>query len=80
MHEPFYKNGSYVNEQLGLYVGWTCHPGSYSDCMPVVNEKKDIVLIFCGEHFADRSMTQKLNGRGYPDGPKAGEFLQMYEG
>ncbi len=79
MHEPFYKNGSYVNEQLGLYVGWTCHPGSYSDCMPVVNEKKDIVLIFSGEHFADRSTTQKLNGWGYPDGPKADAFLQMYE-
>jgi asparagine synthase (glutamine-hydrolysing) len=47
--------------------------------MPVVNEKKDIVLIFSGEHFADRSITQKLNGLGYPDGPKAGAFLQMYE-
>ena len=79
MHEPFYKNGRYVNEQLGLYVGWTCHPNSYSDCMPVVNEKKDIVMIFSGEHFADRSITQKHNGRGYPDGPKASALLQLYE-
>jgi asparagine synthase (glutamine-hydrolysing) len=79
LHEPFYKNGSYVNEQLGLYVGWTCHPDSYSDCMPVVNEKKDIVLIFSGEHFSDRLITQKLNGRGNPDGPGASALLQMYE-
>jgi asparagine synthase (glutamine-hydrolysing) len=79
MHESVYKNGSYVNEQLGLYVGWTCHPDSYSDCMPVVNEKKDVVLIFSGEHFSDRSIQQEFKGRECPDRPNANEILQMYE-
>ena len=68
MHEPFYRKGSYVNDELGIYAGWTCHPGSYSDCMPVVNEKKGIVLIFSGEHFADRSVAQELSGQGQSGG------------
>ena len=79
MHEPFYKKGLYVNEQLGLYVGWTCHPDSYSDCMPVVNEKMGIILIFSGEHFSDRPITQNSNGRRYPDGLCAAALLELYE-
>ena len=52
-HEPFYHSGIYVNQQLGLYVGWVCHEQSFADCMPVFNEKRDRVLIFAGENFAD---------------------------
>lgn len=58
MHEPFYQKGSYIDEALGVYVGWTCHPDSYADGMPIVNEKKDVVLIFSGEHFADQPSAQ----------------------
>lgn len=70
MHEPFYKKGSYVNEELGVYAGWTCHQESYADCMPVTNERKDVVLIFSGEHFPDRSSRQNSS---------AGELVQRYE-
>lgn len=27
-HESFYKSGVYVNEELGVYAGWTSHPES----------------------------------------------------
>lgn len=70
MHEPFYKKGSYVNEELGVYAGWTCHQNSYADCMPAINKKKDVVLIFSGEHFPDRSSRQNSS---------AGELVQRYE-
>lgn len=70
MHEPFYRNGSYVNDALGVYAGWTCHPDSYADCMPAMNEKKDVVLLFAGEHFADQSSEHDC---------KASELLQQYE-
>lgn len=69
-HEPFYKSGIYVNEDLGVYAGWVCHPGSYADCMPAINPAQNIVLIFGGEHFSD-----------VPAGglPKATELLEQYE-
>jgi asparagine synthase (glutamine-hydrolysing) len=70
MHEPFYQKGCYVNEKLGAYIGWTCHPDSYADGMPIVNEKKDIVLMFSGEHFADQPSAQ---------GRMASAWLQRYE-
>lgn len=70
MHEPFYRRGSYINEELGVYVGWTCHPNSYADCMPAINERKDVVLIFSGEHFPDRPNTDDL---------KANALLRQYE-
>jgi asparagine synthase (glutamine-hydrolysing) len=53
MHEPFYRTGSYVNEKLGVYAGWTFHSDSYSDCMPIINDKQDLVFLFTGEHFAE---------------------------
>ena len=70
MHEPFYQRGSYVNEELGVYVGWTSHPGSFADCMPAMSEKKDVILLFSGEHFDDRPDTQEF---------KAIALLQRYE-
>ena len=45
-HEPFYVSGSYVNEQMGVGIGWTDHKGSFSDCLPVWNERRDVCLLF----------------------------------
>src|SRR2546425_9777880 len=80
MHESFYTKGSYVNAQLGIYVGWVCHRGSFSDCMPVVNETKDIVLLFSGENFADKSVTEQLKRHGHEfDCSNAGYLVHLYE-
>ena len=62
MHEPFYRRGSYTNEELGVYIGWTCHPNSYADCMPAMNERKDVVLIFSGEHFSNHPGVAVVTG------------------
>ena len=60
MHEPFSTSGTYINEHLGLYSGWVCHKDSFSDCMPILNENKDIVLLFSGENFTDEDSIQQL--------------------
>jgi asparagine synthase (glutamine-hydrolysing) len=65
LHEPFYSSGKYVNRELGLYVGWTCHIGSFSDCMPIFNETREIVLFFAGEHFGDQSIADYLRSQGH---------------
>ena len=80
MHESFYNSGSYINDQLGIYVGWICHKDSFSDCMPVVNENQDIVLIFSGENFPNNdtdSITQKQGNCFNPS--NATSLIHLYE-
>jgi asparagine synthase (glutamine-hydrolysing) len=64
-HESFYSTGAYDNENAGVYVGWSCQPGSYCDCMPIRNEKNDLLLFFYGEHHADPEDLQQLRCRGH---------------
>ena len=52
MHESFYASGTFVNEQLGLSVGWVAHANSFSDGMPVWNRTNDVGLIFSGEEYS----------------------------
>jgi asparagine synthase (glutamine-hydrolysing) len=52
LHEPSYSRGTYFAPELGCYLGWTGHTGSYADCNPVVDDRGEVALIFSGEHFA----------------------------
>jgi len=80
MHEPFYNSGTYINDQLGLYVGWICHKDSFTDCMPVLNEQKDMVLIFSGENFPDHDIAGHLKGQGHEFDPSdASCLIHLYE-
>jgi asparagine synthase (glutamine-hydrolysing) len=53
-HENFYSKGIWVDESLGVYVGWTALKDSFSDGMPLLNERGDACLIFSGEEYSDR--------------------------
>ncbi len=64
-HEPFYKTGTWVDESLGVYVGWTALENSFSDQMPVCNESGDTVLGFSGEEFSDAGTRLRLKERGH---------------
>ena len=79
-HGTDYSGGQYVNPELGLYVGWINHVGSFSDCMPVINRQGDIVLIFQGENFLDDESRSRLKrfGRGGDDS-KARYLMDLYQ-
>jgi asparagine synthase (glutamine-hydrolysing) len=80
MHEPFYKSGTYLNNQLGLSLGWVCHEGSFSDCMPVCNENRDVYLGFAGENFADQTDIDALRAKGHEfDSGNASYLSHLYE-
>ena len=64
LHEKFYKSGTFFSEAAGVAVGWVSHPGSFSDCMPVWSEDKNVCLIFSGEDYQERSRICGLNGNG----------------
>ena len=40
-HESFYVTGTWVEESLGVYVGWIARKDSFSDGMPLRNERGD---------------------------------------
>src|SRR6266540_1533119 len=80
MHESFYTGGTYVNEELGLWLGWVNHEGSFSDCLPIWNEKNDICLFFSGEDFADQADIDALRTRGHKFGSDDASYLvHLYE-
>jgi asparagine synthase (glutamine-hydrolysing) len=80
LHESFYTSGIYTNDQLGVYAGWICHEGSFSDCMPVWNEKKNTVLIFFGENFTDLELFDQLKAKHHKfDKSNASYLVHLYE-
>jgi len=80
LHESFYTSGTYTNDNIGIYAGWVCHEGSFSDCMPAWNEKKNLVLIFFGENFTDLNLFDQLKARHHRfDNSNASYIIHLYE-
>jgi asparagine synthase (glutamine-hydrolysing) len=80
MHEPFYTDGTYVNEEVGLWSGWICHQGTFGDCLPIWNEKRDVCLVFSGEDFTDQVDIDALRTRGHEFGSDDASYLvHLYE-
>jgi asparagine synthase (glutamine-hydrolysing) len=64
-HESFYKAGTWIDEALGVYVGWVAAENSFSDDMPLINEKGDLCLVFSGEEFPEPDTTSRLRQNGH---------------
>src|SRR5262245_41629292 len=78
-HESFYNTGVWIDETIGVYVGWVTRKGSFSDRMPLSNESKDTVLIFSGEEFSDPDRIQSIKRQvgSHSQGPSY--LLALYE-
>ncbi len=75
-----YSSGVYSNESLGVCIGWTSLGGSFSDCMPIWNEQKDICLFLTGEVFADSEELSGLRRDGHQLNPEDARYLvDLYE-
>jgi asparagine synthase (glutamine-hydrolysing) len=80
-HEAFYSTGC-VSFTAGVRaeLAWTCHPDSFSDCMPVWNETKDICLVFTGEEFSAAEQSSRLRSNGHSfDAENASYLVHLYE-
>jgi asparagine synthase (glutamine-hydrolysing) len=79
-HEAFYKSGTWIDEALGVYVGWVARKNSFSDGMPLCNERDDVSLVFSGEEFSEPGTAHRLKERGHSletDGPSY--LVHLYE-
>lgn len=80
MHEKFYTSGTYFIEQMGILLGWVSHQHSFSDCLPIWNEKKDICLIFTGEVIIDKKDLDYLTAHGHScKSMNASYIVHLYE-
>lgn len=80
LHERFYGSGKLIHGELGLAAGWVCLKDSFSDCLPVWNETRDICLIFSGEDFADPKLVADLKSKGHAFDPGNASYLvHLYE-
>jgi len=76
-HESFYKTGTWVDESLGVYVGWSVLEGSFSEAMPLQNRPDGAVLVFSGEEYSDASGNAGNNGHAAPQ--KLTYLLNSYQ-
>jgi asparagine synthase (glutamine-hydrolysing) len=78
-HESFYVTGTWIDEKAGIYVGWTARENSFSDGMPVQNERGDITLVFSGEDYPEPNTVPSLKERGHQFKTGASYLVHLYE-
>ncbi len=78
-HENWYIDGYYMNESMGIAVGWSGDANSFS-MTPVRNETRDILLVLSGECYIDRDDLRRLRTKGHVFRDTGNEFMvHLYE-
>jgi asparagine synthase (glutamine-hydrolysing) len=79
-HESFYSTETWIDESLGVYVGWAALRGSFSDGMPLCNERGDVSLVFSGVEYPEPETVSRLKRRGHVFNPVGPSYLvHLYE-
>jgi asparagine synthase (glutamine-hydrolysing) len=79
-HESFYTSGTWKDESLGIYVGWTALQNSFSDGMPLHNERGDVSLVFSGEEYPEPGTAERLSQQGHSLNTEGSSYLvHLYE-
>ena len=79
-HDSDYTTGTWIDESLGVYVGWTAREGGFSDGMPLLSERGDVILVFSGEEFPEPETTSRLKQRGHDvESKKSSYLVHLYE-
>jgi asparagine synthase (glutamine-hydrolysing) len=74
-HQSSYQTGTWIDESLGVYVGWAERKNSFSEGMPLRNERGDVVLVFSGEEFPEPGTARRLQERGHAVETKGPAYL-----
>jgi asparagine synthase (glutamine-hydrolysing) len=79
-HESFYRTGTWIDESLGVYVGWTVMAGSFSDGMPLRCERDDVCMVFSGEEYSDGRTAHQVRGPSDSVGSiESGYLVRQYK-
>ena len=79
-HESFYNKGTSIDARSGVYAGWVARKNSFSDGMPLCNEREDVSLVFSGEEFPEPGIARRLKENGHRVDLKGASYLvHLYE-
>ena len=79
-HEPFYVKGTWIDESQGVYIGWAVRENSFSDGMPLQNERGDVTLVFSGEDYPEPGTPRRLKEQGHAfEDCGASYLVHLYE-
>jgi len=79
-HESFYETGTWIDESLGVYVGWCARKDSFAGGTPLSNERGDVSLVFSGEEFPEPGTARALKERGHRrEGDESSYLVRLYE-
>ena len=80
LHDPDYVKGTWIDETLGVYIGWVAQKNSFAEEMPIRNERDDVVLVFSGEDFPDPATSGRVKEKGNGcDGPRSSYLVHLYQ-
>jgi len=80
LHESFYVSGTWIDETLGVYIGWVARKNSFSDDMPIYNEGGDVILVFSGEDYPEPGTARRLKEQGHSCEDSGPSYLvHLYE-
>jgi asparagine synthase (glutamine-hydrolysing) len=74
-HESFYVTGTWIDESLGVYVGWAAREKSFADGMPLLNERGDVAVVFSGEDYPEPGTARRLKEKGHECGTEGPSYL-----
>jgi asparagine synthase (glutamine-hydrolysing) len=74
-HESFYVTGTWIDESLGVYVGWVARKSPTSDQMPLRSATGETVLVFSGEEFSSPESVDYLKDRGHAQDTRGPAYL-----
>jgi asparagine synthase (glutamine-hydrolysing) len=79
-HDSSCAIGMWVDESLGVYLGWAAPKKSGLQQTPICNEREDVALVVSGEEFPERGTALRLKQRGHDlslEGPSY--LVHLYE-
>lgn len=80
MHQPFYAQASYVDQNNGWFAGSVSICGSFADGMPLRNETRTVALMIAGECFPGAQAKTALKCHSHQFDPGNASYLvHLYE-
>src|SRR5688572_4128367 len=72
--------GALYYKEISLGIAWAVREDSFADCLPIWNEKKNCLLIFIGNHIADKDEIAELKRKNHQvRKPNASYLIHLYE-
>lgn len=75
LHESSYTQGKYEDFKIGFFGVFSAIKCSFADCMPIYNERKDVVMFLTGECYDDQEVILSPRNNGHQFRPGNASYL-----